>query len=92
MANCVTCKANCISAGQHQVHTDCISYVPKDYPKPIINADRIRAMTDEELAEFIAEVRNAITCVISDEDSCRNPDEPCQKCWLDWLRQEVKDG
>lgn len=56
------------------------------------NADRIRAMTDEELAEFIAEVRNAITCVISDEDSCRNPDEPCQKCWLRWLNQEEADG
>ena len=37
------------------------------------NADRIRAYTDEELAEFL-------------EDHCY------QYGWLDWLKQEVKDG
>lgn len=76
MANCVTCKADCISAGQHRVHTDCISYVPKDYPKPITNADRIRAMTDEELAEFLLWVEwNTV-----------------KPYWSDWLKQEVDNG
>lgn len=51
------------------------------------NADRIRSMTDEELAKLLD---NAIV-------SCggvmggRNCMADCRKCWLDWLRQEVDD-
>lgn len=44
-------------------------------PKPITNADRIRAMTDEELAE---ELRLCGDGVWAYED------------WLDWLKEEVK--
>ena len=56
--------------------------------KPLTNADRIRSMTDEELAELIA------------DGCCRNIDCPdefymkdglnCYGCWLDWLRQEAQ--
>lgn len=46
---------------------------------PQTNADRIRAMTDEELATFLGDV------------DCCNPNhcEPgmyCGRCWLDWLK------
>lgn len=41
---------------------------------PRTNADRIRAMTDEELAEWL------------DNNTCRFP---IYKDWLNWLRQEV---
>lgn len=44
------------------------------------NADRIRSMTDEELAGFIS-------MQIID----RNIGVPVES-WLDWLKQEVKDG
>ena len=44
------------------------------------NADRIRAMTDEELAGFI-----------SSQIIDRNIGVPIE-AWLDWLRQEAKDG
>ena len=47
--------------------------------KPITNADRIRAMTDEELAEFIR-----------DQIIDRNMGIPSET-WLDWLRQEVSE-
>ena len=60
---------------------------------PQTNADRIRSMTDEELAEFL----------IQDGDcpqgrrypySCPNCDrltlKVCCDCWLDWLQKEVK--
>ena len=77
MANCITCKANCISAGQHRVNTHCISYVPKDYPKPITNADRIRAMTDEKLANYIWQLQNTM-------------ERRSTNGWLDWLTQEIK--
>ena len=47
-------------------------------PKPITNADRIRAMPDEELAAFIRDL-------IID----RNIGIPSET-WLDWLRQEAE--
>lgn len=51
------------------------------------NADRIRAMSDEELARTFAQTGN---CPPSSEygHNC----ERCGKCWLDYLRQPVKDG
>lgn len=49
------------------------------------NADRIRAMTDEELAEFLYRYAD-YRCPEGGE--CGNG---CQKCWLEWLRQEARD-
>lgn len=54
-------------------------------PKPTTNADRIRAMTDEELA--IEETAKG-GC----PHDCETPDDmdtDCVRCWLDWLKQEV---
>lgn len=44
------------------------------------NADRIRAMTDEELARWIAD--DIIEPGYFNGDDCYN-------IWLDWLKQEV---
>lgn len=50
-------------------------------PKPQTNADRIRAMTDEELAKMISGFESfALTC-----GGAWPPDK-----WLDWLRQEAE--
>ena len=49
------------------------------------NADRIRAMTDEELAEFLAEYRcthKAPHCM----------EVNCAQCWLEWLKKEADNG
>lgn len=62
MANCVTCDAICERAGQHHVKTDCISYVPKVYPKPRTNIDRIRAMDIDHLIEWYCLGRPCGTC------------------------------
>ena len=52
-------------------------------------ADRIRAMTDEELAEFIGRDPMNDIC----PNNCENDrDRPCRVCALDWLRQEVEEG
>ena len=58
------------------------------------NADRIRAMTDEELAEFM----NCGACpsgkdvseLCHDEDGGSVPDM-CNLCWFNWLKQEVAE-
>ena len=48
------------------------------------NADRIRAMPDEELALWLFK-NNA--CVDFPTYKCNG--KPCHDCWLDWLQQEV---
>ena len=59
------------------------------------NADRIRAMTDEELAYFIAEPSVAPPPWCKEIPVCPHLDEdivPCHECAIDWLRQEAKDA
>ena len=52
--------------------------------KPQTNADRIRAMSDEELAEAIM---SGAYC----NSECP-PDAGCHDCCFAWLKQPVKDG
>jgi hypothetical protein len=61
----------------------------KNY-KSISHADRIRSMTDEELAEYHAE-----KCGCPHDPivfGCRMATIGCIGCWLDWLKQEATDG
>lgn len=53
--------------------------------RKMANADKIRAMTDEELAEFM---ERAGGCgAVFDKQYCNN--RKCSEtCWLDWLKQE----
>ena len=63
-------------------------------PPSFTNADRLRAMTDEELAEFM----NCGACppgkdvseLCYDEDGGSVPDM-CNLCWLGWLKEEAKE-
>ena len=50
------------------------------------NADRIRAMTDEELERFLGQ-----HSLCSRVERCPDHGE-CHKCVLDWLQQPVKEG
>ena len=47
------------------------------------NADRIRAMSDEELAKWCNDYNFNCPPVECKENGC-------EKCWLDWLKQEVE--
>lgn len=68
---------------------NCNSYFTREgvelQPKQKTNADCIRAMTDKDLAEFLAEYR----CVHK-APHCMETN--CAQCWLDWLRQEATDA
>lgn len=55
-------------------------------PKPLTNADRIRAMTDEELAEWIDYSQG---CFESQGKRCPKYGT-CRDCWFDWLKQECE--
>ena len=56
--------------------------------KPQTNADRIRAMSDEELAQLL----KAQGCPSAEPISCY--EHTCKDCWLEWLQQpaEVDNG
>lgn len=64
-----------------------------------LNADRIRSMTDGELADFYS---NDLDVCPPGHDSSKCIDElythgegpypsdkQCMECWLDWLKQEI---
>ena len=73
---------------------ECMHNRAEDYFKPMTNADRIRNMTDEELAEFLVRVNGAYAkdCMVGIEvckyDDCADMD--CEDCFLEWLQAEVK--
>ena len=55
------------------------------------NADRIRAMTDEELAELFAN-NDCGYCRIHDFCFSKGSQINCEDVWLDWLREEARNG
>nr|DAZ64873.1 MAG TPA: hypothetical protein [Caudoviricetes sp.] len=55
--------------------------------KPQTNADRIRSMTDEELAEVLFG-----SCIEHmGVEECSHPEEACKSCVLDWLKTESEE-
>ena len=57
-----------------------------EYYKVKTNANRIRVMTDEELAEFL----NCHNFCARNFD-CENGKQPCIECNLEWLKQEADE-
>ena len=55
------------------------------------NADRIRAMTDEELADWLGVYCNGQTAQEVGKP-CVNGMGSCEECWLDWLKEAITDG
>ena len=60
------------------------------------NADRLRAMSDEELADFLnigveeRFCRNLEECGIALDQECEIPAEKCRQCALAWLQQPAQ--
>ena len=59
----------------------------------MINSDRIRVMTDEELAMFLDDIQkyNIVCKPLFVDDCAYCMTDLCWQCWRDWLRQEVND-
>lgn len=80
---CASCSEDaCFAEG-----SDCHRYNLEAVAQPMTIADRIRAMTDEELCELL------MGDPICDQKT--SPDcGPCETCIMAWLRQpvEVTDG
>ena len=59
-----------------------------DYPKPHnakTNADRIRAMSDEELAKILGD-----KCICPPASECEKLCGDCDVCWMEWLRHPAE--
>ena len=52
------------------------------------NADRIRSMTDEELAEKFSAHVQCFGCPLWNGNACYRKD--CKDHWLEWLKQECE--
>ena len=59
--------------------------------KPQTNADRIRAMTDEDLAEWCIKIQDDVADYY-DGGHAFAPELPTmENSWLDWLKQEASE-
>lgn len=77
--DCKHDKGKCVGVSRRASHKNCFE------PKAMTNADRIRAMTDEELAAVIMCPKENGTQV----GSCIG--KTCVECCLMWLRQPVEE-
>ena len=77
--NCKNCKKHgCSLAGKnHEMSFECKAYIGKT------NADRIRAMTDEEMASILTDDFCELIC--HSPVSC---DGNCEIKMLEWLKKE----
>ena len=55
------------------------------------NADRIRAMSDEELAEWMAINTDCFFCKVKNKNICSLDEGTCTEEWLSWLKAPVEE-
>lgn len=72
--------------GTEPGYTDFCVLGPCSQMKPS-NADKIRQMSDEELAEYL---NNNLDACCGKPCDWNDPNTNCETCWLDWLKQEVE--
>ena len=81
---CEHCSDEYMKSGDHPAF---------QWAKSPTNADRIRAMTDEELAEWF--YSGDFPWCNFEEDVVPCPYEempdPCEHCLLEWLKEEVRE-
>ena len=82
MGSCERCKYQ--NKQEHEEPCAGCTHNAKDNFKPLTNADRIRSMTDEELAEWLRDIH---ACCVDDEECYLS--KTCDVCTLEWLKSEV---
>lgn len=98
-----TLASVCVMADKHSIDRDSILKYFADmltafaelasiqnYETKHTNADRIRNMSDEELAEFLAYNAYCEECYVEKDDSCCYPDGTCKQKHLEWLQSEAE--
>lgn len=83
MNNCKYCKADCALRGEENLK-ECKGHIP------MTNSDRIRAMSDEELADFLCKKFGCHSETCPGIELCK-PNEGKANGLLKWLQQPVKE-
>lgn len=82
-----------LGKGEHPYYcNNCkVRFTEPEVTVPPTNGERIRAMTDEELAEWFYHIQDDISRFY-DSDHAIMPDLPCGvESWLDWIKQEAME-
>lgn len=90
MGTCASCKHKGIP-GYNYPCCKCDILLHNKYEDAEIrtNGDRIRAMSDEELCEFLSQYKFCDMCVEGCDNCTYNGD--CDKRLLQWIKQPVED-
>ena len=81
-----------VSRGEHEIPCVKCAQNASDNYKRMTNADRIRSMSDEELAEFIRELNERCLAGAGMVDCSKNEDcIDCKGVVLEWLQSEVEE-
>ena len=85
---CGECEnENCESSGSNRTCVNCGGFISR--PRIVTNADRIRKMSVEELADLLTAV-DCIDCPLNSEITwCEGKGKTCRDNVLAWLNQEV---
>ena len=75
-------------AREFGVSREYVRQVIQRYYKPT-NADKIRTMTDEELAAIIYACPPDYA-KLSEDEICIKFNDECKACWLNWLQKEAE--
>lgn len=93
MSNCKLCLADCAFKGNDMKKGSCKGYIPMS------NADRIRAMSDEELSDIFLRADFCKYCEHEKDGVCNYicayPNIPlydgCKQATLTWLQQPAEE-
>lgn len=89
MAECIKCRSFQFCPWATPPDIICSSFRPRTQT----NADRIRSMSDEELAGFLEMIPHCGNPPTYTTDGfCIDDGLRTKRQWLDWLRQEATDG
>lgn len=80
--SCEKCKYRYKSDCEYPCERCVHGCVVKEYYEPMTNADRIRSMSDEELAEHFSELIKDTY----ENEYCKDVND-----WLEWLQSEVEE-
>lgn len=86
--SCDKCKFS-IKAPTEEPCSNCVHNAMDNF-KPKSNADRIRSMSDEELAEFLDQFDSTCGMCIH-QGECYVMNGKCRDGFLQWLKSEVKE-
>ena len=87
---CVNCTEDgyCKKYSDEEVKTWCVQGPCKD-ERPS-NADRFRAMTDEELAKYFSYIADCDNCPNELDRECCVNEDACINKWMKWLKREAE--